>query len=81
MELRKKEKEQEFALKQKEEELESLRRNYDRVLRILQNRKYENHKRLQSNSWKNELVKRNQELQEKQNIIMVRARALSCLFG
>jgi hypothetical protein len=64
--MKKKRLEDEKLLKQREEELEDIKRNYERVTKILQSKKVEVQGKNQSNSWKQELVKRNQDVQAKQ---------------
>lgn len=58
--------EDEKLLRQRAEELEDLKKNYERVTKILQSKKVEVQGKNQSNSWKQELVKRNQDVQAKQ---------------
>jgi hypothetical protein len=56
-------------LRQKEEELENLKANYNRVMKVLQSKKVESQAKNQNSNWKAELVKRNQDVALKQQLI------------
>eukprot|EP01116_Phalansterium_solitarium_P007438 TRINITY_DN2009_c0_g1_i3.p1 TRINITY_DN2009_c0_g1~~TRINITY_DN2009_c0_g1_i3.p1 ORF type:complete len:587 (-),score=266.20 TRINITY_DN2009_c0_g1_i3:173-1933(-) len=68
-ELNKRNKEDERLLKQKESEIENLRRDYERIQKIFQSRQFQVQNKHQSTEWKTELIKRNQDVQAKQTMI------------
>jgi hypothetical protein len=69
--IKKKSSKDERVLQQKQEELDTLKWNYEKLMKILQSKKAVIQSKQQSSSWRNELVKRNQEVAEKHQLIQV----------